>query len=434
LAFKITSVLSREIIDSRGNPTVEVELGLSDGTVGRAMVPSGASTGKHEALELRDGDKSRFLGKGVLTAVRNIEQSLAPALIGKTFGDIEALDKVLLDLDGTHQKSKYGANALLGVSLAYAHAVASSTKTPLYRVFESWFGSRQPLSLPVPLMNIVNGGQHADNGLAIQEFMIVPHGFEKFSEALRAGCEVFHSLKKRLHDSGLATSVGDEGGFAPSVSGTENALDLICESIRAAGYQLGNQVSLALDVASSSFFDGSNGKYRYPNPAAAGTVDAVSMIDTYLRLSEKYPIVSIEDGLDEDDWTGWSRLTQKLGSRVQLVGDDLFVTQRARVEKGIHSHTANAVLIKVNQVGTLWETLETMRIAFENQYRCVVSHRSGETEDTTIAHLAVGTGCGQIKTGSLSRGERTAKYNELLRIEDSAARAGRPIPLAKWAK
>jgi enolase len=432
MSFRISSVLAREILDSRGNPTIEVEVTLGDGAFGRAMVPSGASTGKHEALELRDGEKGRYLGKGVRKAVENVEKKLAPALIGKTFADIKALDTAMLELDGTEQKSSLGANALLGVSLAYAHAVAASEKAPLYKIIQGWTGAKRPLALPIPLMNIVNGGQHADNGVAIQEFMIVPHGFEVFSESLRAGCEVFHALKKKLHQAGLATSVGDEGGFAPAVTSSENALDVICESIQAAGYKLGSQISLALDVAASSFYDETARKYRYPNPNNPASVDGNSMIETYARLIEKYPIISIEDGLEEDDWAGWTKLTSQLGSRTQLVGDDLFVTQQPKVEKGISQKAANAVLIKVNQVGTLWETLETMRTAFDNNYRCVASHRSGETEDTTISHLAVGTGCGQIKTGSLSRGERTAKYNELLRIEDAAKRAGHPIAFAKW--
>jgi enolase len=421
----ITKVHGREIIDSRGNPTVEVEVHLSNGGWGRAMVPSGASKGQHEALELRDGDKKRFLGKGALKAVHNVNGDIAKVLQGKSFASLKALDQALIDFDGTPQKSKLGANAILGVSLAYAHAVAQSQKRPLFLTLNEMMGlSEKDLALPVPLMNILNGGVHANNGLEIQEFMIVPHGFESFSEALRAGCEVFQTLKNRLHDKHLSTAVGDEGGFAPELATNETALQLIAEAVDAAGYKLGEQISLALDVAASSFFDEASGKYSLGKEK----IGAAELMDYYGRLIEKYPMVSIEDGLEENDWANWKIFTTKFGEKVQLVGDDLFVTQTSFVERGIKEKVANCVLIKVNQVGSLSETFATMALCRQNNYNAITSHRSGETEDVTIAHLAVGSGCGQIKTGSASRSERTAKYNELLRIEEWGKENRKMIP------
>ena len=426
--MQIKSIHAREVLDSRGNPTVEVEAVLNDGTFGSSIVPSGASTGIHEALELRDGDAKRYLGKGTLKAVENINKILAPVVCGKEIADIAALDKWMLAADGTQQKSKLGGNALLGVSLAYARALATSRKIPLYRQIQEWMGrSDSELALPVPLMNIINGGVHADNGLAIQEFMIVPHGFGKFSEALRAGAEVFHHLKKILHAKGLATGVGDEGGFAPALTSNEKALESVCEAIQKAGYELGKQISLALDVAASSFYDGATKQYTM----AGEKWDRPRLVEYYAGLIEKFPIVSIEDGLEEDDWTGWKALTDRIGKTTQLVGDDLFVTQVRRLKQGIEEKTANAILIKVNQVGTLSETIDTMNLAKQAGYRSVVSHRSGESEDVSIAHLAVGSGCGQIKTGSASRSERIAKYNELLRIEERSAAGGKSIPFAR---
>lgn len=423
MSLSIADVYGREVLDSRGNPTLEVELRLSDGSWASAIVPSGASKGQHEALELRDGDKKRFLGKGVLTAVRHVNETLKPALVGKSFAEPAQLDKLLLALDGTPQKSKLGANTILGVSLAFAKALAGSEKRPVWVSWAEKMGTEA--SLPVPLMNILNGGEHANNGLEIQEFMIVPHGFGSFSEALRAGCEVFHHLKNELNDRGLSTAVGDEGGFAPDLKTTTETLELVLRSIEKAGYQPGKQISLALDVASSSFFESDKYEIRVGDKTR---LDAQGLIAFYAELAEKFPLVSIEDGLDENDWSGWKKLTALMGSRMQLVGDDLFVTQAAYVQKGIQEKAANAVLIKVNQVGSLTETLDTMALCRKHGYRTVVSHRSGETEDTTISHLAVASGCGQIKTGSASRGERTAKYNELLRIEDWAKRNGRPLP------
>lgn len=420
MSYKISKIHGREILDSRGNPTIEVEMTLSDGSWGRAMVPSGASTGEHEALELRDGDPKRFLGKGTLKAVKNVNEDLSKLLEGKSFANVHELDQATLQADGTPQKEKYGANALLGISLAFVHAVAAHQKRPLFFVMNQMLGlSERDLRLPVPLMNILNGGLHANNGLEIQEFMIVPHGFDSFAEALRSGCEVFQHLKKKLHDLHLSTAVGDEGGFAPSLKNNEQALEFISEAVQKAGYQLGKQISLALDVAASSFFNKESHQYSL-NYAGKKPIGREEMLKYYGALLEKYPLVSIEDGLDENDWAGWKQMTEKFGNRVQLVGDDLFVTQPLRVAKGISEKVANSVLIKVNQVGTLSETFDTMLACRANQYSAVASHRSGETEDVTIAHLAVGSGCGQIKTGSVSRSERTAKYNELLRIEEWA--------------
>ncbi len=426
MPFSISTIHGREVLDSRGNPTVEVELALSDGSIGRAIVPSGASKGQREALELRDGDKQRYLGKGTLTAVRVVNDTIAKLITGKPIEDVGSLDKWMLDADGTSQKSKLGANSILGVSLAFANAVATSRKTPLFNVIQEWMGTKE-LLLPIPLMNILNGGVHANNGLEIQEFMIVPHGFNRFSEALRAGAEVFQHLKQRLHDKHLSTAVGDEGGFAPSLKNNQEALELILLSIEQAGYAPGKQISLALDVAASSFFDEKTGKYTYDGTPIARS----NLLDVYGEWIKKFPLLSIEDGLEENDWKGWTEMTAKFGSKVQLVGDDLFVTQTQYVKRGIEEKAANSVLIKVNQVGSLSETMATMKLCRQAGYGAVTSHRSGETEDVTIAHLAVGSGCGQIKTGSLSRSERTAKYNELLRIEEWAERNRRPIPYSK---
>lgn len=417
----IAKVHGREVLDSRGNPTVEVEVTLKDGSFGRAIVPSGASTGQREVLELRDGDPKRYLGKGVLTAVKSVNDTLARLLSGKTVPDIATLDKWMNEADGTPQKGKLGANAILGVSMAYVHAVAQSRKTPLYLVINEMMGvPASEMKLPVPLMNIINGGLHANNGLEFQEFMIVPHGFDRFSEALRAGTEVFQHLKKKLHDKHLSTAVGDEGGFAPALKDNREAVEYICAAIKAAGYTLGKHVSLAMDVAASSFYDEHKKQYSLGNRD--------QLMGFYGELLREYPIVSIEDGLEENDWTGWRELTQKFGAKTQLVGDDLFVTQAQYVRRGIEEKVANAVLIKVNQVGTLSETFETMALCRKAGYGAVTSHRSGETEDVTIAHLAVGSGCGQIKTGSLSRSERTAKYNELLRIEEWARANSKSLP------
>ncbi|MDP1852788.1 MAG: phosphopyruvate hydratase [Candidatus Omnitrophota bacterium] len=404
----IKKVWAREILDSRGNPTVETDVILDNGVLGRAAVPSGASTGELEALELRDGDKSRYLGKGVLKAVNNVNTKIAVKIKGLS-PDFRKIDKFLLELDGTDNKSSLGANAILGVSLAVAKAAANSAKKPLYR----YLGKDKANILPVPSMNILNGGLHADNNLDIQEFMIMPIGAGSFSEALRKACEVFHNLKSLLKSKGLSTSVGDEGGFAPSLKSNEEALELIIQAIEKAGYKPGKDIYLALDVAASSF--GKDGKYKL---RLGGEQDAEGMIAMYKGILSKYPVVSIEDGLGEDDWDGWKKLTDELGKKAQLVGDDLFVTNTKILQKGIDKKTANAILIKVNQIGTLSETLDAIELAKKYNYKSIISHRSGETEDTTIAHLAVASGCGQIKTGSLSRTERIAKYNELLRIEE----------------
>jgi enolase len=427
----ISTVRGRELLDSRGTPTLEVEIHLQDGSVGRALVPSGASTGEHEALELRDNDPKRFFGKGVLLAVKNVNEILGKKIVGRSFEDLRALDNSLLEEDASVQKSKLGGNSILGVSLAFAHALASSEKKPLFVSLNEQMGLQSAdFKLPVPLMNIINGGMHADNGLEFQEFMIVPHGFGNFADALRAGVEVFQTLKKKLHQAKLSTSVGDEGGFAPVLKSNIEAMTLACEAIEAAGYQLGNQVSLALDVAASSFFSKDSGDYLFTSQGK-GNVSRDEMVEMYLTLVGRFPVVSIEDGLDENDWDGWTALTERLGKKIQLVGDDIFVTQVAKVQEGIRRKCGNAVLIKVNQVGSLSETFDTMALCRENNYKTVVSHRSGETEDVTIAHLAVASGCGQIKTGSVSRSERTAKYNELLRIEEWGKTNGKPIAFAK---
>lgn len=404
---KIKKVLAREILDSRGNPTVEVDCFLDNGILGRAAVPSGASTGDNEALELRDGDKKRYLGKGVLKAVANVNTTINSALIGQT-ADFKKVDKLLIKLDGTEFKSNLGANAILGVSMAVAKAAALAKKQPLYR----FLGGEKAKILPVPQMNILNGGMHADNNLDIQEFMIMPAGAPTFSDALRMATEVFHSLKSILNSKKLSTSVGDEGGFAPSLNSNEEALTLIIEAIKKAGYLPGKDISLALDCAASSFCK--DGKYTFEG-SQKSAADLTAIYEGWLS---RYPILSIEDGLSEHDWSGWRQMTKELGDKVQLVGDDIFVTNPKIFKKGIAQNLGNAILIKVNQIGSLSETLEAIAIAKKNKYNAIISHRSGETEDTTIAHLAVATGVGQIKTGSLSRTDRICKYNELLRIEE----------------
>ena len=409
----IERIHAREILDSRGNPTLEVDVVTRGGSLGRAAVPSGASTGEHEALEMRDGDKGRYLGKGVTKAVANVNGKLAGAMVGQDAAAQATLDRAMIDLDGTPNKSKLGANAMLGVSLAAARAAADAHGLPLYR----YLGGAAARTLPLPMMNVVNGGAHADNGLDIQEFMVLPVGAPTFAEALRWGAEVFHALKKLLAGRGLTTSVGDEGGFAPRLGTNEDALKVLVEAIGAAGYTAGKDICLGLDVAASEFFDKKTGKYSLKAEGLNG-VDSAAVVDLMASWASRYPIVNIEDGMAEDDWDGWARLTTKLGSTLQLVGDDVFVTQSARLQKGIAGGVANSILIKVNQVGTLTETLEAVNLAHRSGYRAVVSHRSGETEDPFIADLAVATGCGQIKTGSLSRSDRTSKYNQLLRIEE----------------
>jgi enolase len=410
----ITDIRAREIIDSRGNPTVEVDVELESGVIGRAAVPSGASTGEHEAVELRDGDAERFLGKGVLQAVENVDSVIAPELIGLDACDQISVDQAMLDLDGTPNKGKLGANAILGVSLACAHAASDALGLPLYK----YLGGPNARILPVPMMNVINGGSHSDAPIAFQEFMIRPIGAASFSEAIRMGAECFHSLKKVLKSRGLSTAVGDEGGFAPEFGGTEDALDTLCLAVEKAGYQVGKDITFALDCAASEFF--SNGVYDYSKfEGEAGAQRNSEEQANYLaELSEKYPIDSIEDGCDENDWDGWKALTDKIGDRVQLVGDDLFVTNVSFLQKGIDLGVANSILIKVNQIGTLTETLQAIELGKVNGYNSVISHRSGETEDTTIADIAVAVNAGQIKTGSMSRSDRIAKYNQLLRIEE----------------
>lgn len=408
----IVDVMAREVLDSRGWPTVEVDVTLESGVTGRAIVPSGASTGVHEALERRDKDESRYLGRGVLSAVDAVNDVLADVVLGLDARDQDLVDAALIAADDTPNKSNYGANAILGISLAAARAAAEAGRTPIYR----HLGGVLANTLPVPLMNVINGGAHADNSLDVQEFMLVPHGAEDFREALRAGAEVFHHLKKRLKEEGHVTAVGDEGGYAPNLKTNEEALALLVESIEAAGYRPGVDVSLALDVAATEFYHAESKLYKLTGEGTELTAEG--MVDLYEDWCDRFPIVSIEDGLGEDDWSGWALMTERLGDTVQLVGDDLFVTNPERLARGITDGVANAILIKVNQIGTLSETLEAIQMAQQAGYACVVSHRSGETEDTTIAHLAVGTNAGQIKTGSLSRSERIAKYNELLRIEE----------------
>ncbi len=409
---EIKDIRAREILDSRGNPTIEVDVILADGTLGRAAAPSGASTGSREALELRDGDKSRYLGKGVKTAVANVNSSIRSALLDKDVTQQELIDKKMIELDGTENKEKLGANAILAVSLASAKAGALSQRLPLHQYIANLRG-QNTLSMPVPMMNILNGGEHADNTVDIQEFMIEPVGFNSFSESLRAGAEIFHSLKSVLKKQGLNTAVGDEGGFAPNLRSNEEALVVIMQAIEQAGYQAGKDIYLALDCASSEFYK--NGKYVLAGEGKE--YDSQGFSDYLAHLTEQYPIISIEDGLDESDWDGWAYLTKQLGEKVQLVGDDLFVTNPKILQEGIDKNIANAILIKFNQIGTLTETLDAIYLAKENGYATVISHRSGETEDSTIADLAVGTASGQIKTGSLCRSDRVAKYNQLLRIE-----------------
>lgn len=411
----IVDVYAREVLDSRGNPTVEVEVTLEDGSFGRAIVPSGASTGAYEAVELRDDDANRFLGKGVMQAVTNVNTVIAPALLDAYALDQVAIDSLLLELDGTPNKGKLGANAILGVSLAVARAAADCVGLPLYR----YIGGVNAKELPVPMMNILNGGKHADNNVDIQEFMILPVGAASFAEALRMGTEVFHNLRSVLKKKGYNTAVGDEGGFAPNLSSNEEALEVIVEAIHKAGYKPGEDICLGLDVAASELY--SDGKYQLAGEGLAMT--SAQMVDYYANLVNKYPVISIEDGLAEDDWEGWKLLTQNLGTRVQLVGDDLFVTNTAKLEKGISMGVANSVLVKVNQIGTLTETLNTIEMAKRAGYTAVISHRSGETEDVTIADLAVAVNAGQIKTGAPSRTDRVAKYNQLLRIEEELDQA-----------
>ena len=415
----IVDITARQILDSRGNPTVEVDVLLESGAKGRAAVPSGASTGAHEAVELRDEDKKKYLGKGVLKAVGFVNQEIAEELVGMDPEEQVLIDQTMIELDGTKNKAKLGANAILGVSMACARAVADELDVPLYK----YLGGPYSHLLPVPLMNIINGGKHADNPVDFQEFMIMPVGAESFSEALRCGAEIFHALKKQLHDAGMNTNVGDEGGFAPAVSSATEALDFIMKSITAAGYKPGEDVTIALDCAATEFFK--NGKYELEGEKRSLT--SAQMIAYYQELCEKYPIVSIEDGLSEDDWEGWIALNKALGDRIQLVGDDLFVTNPERLAEGIEREAANAILVKVNQIGTLTETFEAIEMAKRAGYGIILSHRSGETEDSTIADLAVATNAGQIKTGSLSRSDRIAKYNQLLRIEEELG------PAAKYA-
>lgn len=428
---EIIEVRAREILDSRGNPTVEAEVRLAGGASGRAAVPSGASTGTHEALELRDGDNGRYLGKGVRRAIENIRDVLQPAVLGLDASEQAAVDMTLLDTDGTENKSKLGANSLLAVSLATARAAAEAFGLPLYR----YLGGVSARLLPVPLLNLINGGAHADNGLDVQEFMVVPLGAPDFAEALRTGVEVFHQLKKVLKSKGLMTAVGDEGGFAPALPRNEAALEALMTAVEKAGYKPGVDVALAMDVAASEFYDAKAAAYKLDGKQ----LSSEEMVEWYAGLCERYPIVSIEDGMAEDDWTGWGLLTKRLGQRVQLVGDDLFVTNLTRLRRGLDAGIANSILIKVNQIGTLTETVDAVQLAQRAGYTAIISHRSGETEDTFIADLAVGLGAGQIKTGSASRSERTAKYNQLLRIHEELGRASRfagrsafrtPVPAA----
>lgn len=424
----IDEIVAREILDSRGNPTLEVDVTAEDGSFGRAAVPSGASTGHAEALELRDGDPDRYLGRGVLRAVQNVNETLIEIIGGLEVTDQATIDAALVQADGTENKGHLGANALLGVSLAAAKCGADAAGLPLFR----YLGGADARILPVPLLNVINGGAHADNTLDIQEFMLVPAGLPSFSTALRAGAETFHHLKKLLNDQGKSTGVGDEGGFAPELSTARETLDLLVSAIEMAGYRAGEDIYLALDVAATEVSDGGGAPYAFPGenlPAA----DASAMTALYGELISEYPLISIEDGLGDEDWDGWGALTEALGSKVQLVGDDIFVTNVERLRRGIEAHAANAVLIKPNQIGTLTETLDAVRMAATNSYAVVMSHRSGETTDTTIADLAVATGCGQIKAGSASRGERIAKYNQLLRIEESLGSTGQYAGRAAFA-
>jgi enolase len=418
--MEITKVVGREILDSRGNPTVEADVYLSDGSTGRAAVPSGASTGEHEAVELRDGDQARYLGKGTRTAVENIDAAIAPQIGGMDASEQSAIDRFMIELDGTENKSKLGANAILAVSMAVARAAASSYRMPLYR----YIGGVSACVLPVPMMNILNGGAHADNSVDPQEFMIVPYGAEKFSEALRWGAEVFHTLKKVLKKRGYSTSVGDEGGFAPNLKSNQEAIDVVLEAISQAGYRPGDDIGIALDPAASEFYDAGAKKYVFKKSDKSQHTSE-QMVDFWENWVRQYPIVSIEDGMAEDDWDGWKLMTDRLGQKIQLVGDDLFVTNTERLQQGIDRGVANSILIKLNQIGTVTETLDAIRMASQAGYTSVISHRSGETEDAFIADLAVATGAGQIKTGSLSRTDRIAKYNQLLRIEEELGSASK---------
>ena len=411
--LEIIDVRGREIIDSRGNPTVEVDVALAGGAIGRASVPSGASTGEHEAWELRDGDAKRYGGKGVLKAVENINKIIAPEVSGHDATLQPAIDKIMLDLDGTPNKSRLGANAILGVSLAVAKAAAIQLNLPLFK----YLGGPNAKVLPVPMMNIINGGAHSDSPIDFQEFMIMPKGAPTFRESLRYGAEVFHALKDVLHDRGLSTAVGDEGGFAPALKSADDALECIAQAVKRAGYTLGTDIFIALDVASSEFYDPSRNLYVFKKSDGLGRT-AEELTAYYQELQKKYPIISIEDGCAENDWLGWEQLTKAMGGNTQLVGDDLFVTNVEFLNQGISRHVANAVLVKVNQIGSLTETLDTVELAKDNKYSAIISHRSGETEDATIADIAVATNAGQIKTGSLSRSDRMAKYNQLLRIEE----------------
>ena len=412
--MKIQRVHAREVLDSRGQPTIEVDVVLKNGSLGRATVPSGASTGEHEAVELRDGDK-RFLGKGVERAVGNVNRILAPRLRGREAKDQEGIDRLMIELDGSPNKGNLGANAILGVSLAVAKAQARTEKLPLYR----YLGGPRAKTLPVPMLNVLNGGVHADNNVDVQEFMVIPYGMESFAEALRAAAEIFQTLKKVLQSRGYSTSVGDEGGFAPRLKGNEEAIELILEAVAQAGYRTGDQVVLGLDVAASEFFEDGRYFFKKSDGVRRGIEE---MLRLYEDWAKKYPIISLEDPLGENDWDGWKMLTELLGDKIQIVGDDIFVTNKERLQRGIESGVANSILIKVNQIGTLSETLETMRLAKKTGYTTVISHRSGETEDSTISDLAVATNAGQIKTGAPCRGERTAKYNQLLRIEEELGR------------
>ena len=414
MSIAISLIQGRQILDSRGNPTVEVDVILEDGTLGRAAVPSGASTGEHEAVELRDNDKTKWVGKGVAKAVENVNSKIAPELIGLDPRDQEAIDQLMIDLDGTPNKAKLGANAILGVSMAVARAAAEASNLPLYR----YLGGSAARTLPVPMMNILNGGKHADNNVDFQEFMIQPWGFGSFSEALRAGVEIYHALKKVLHKNKMSTAVGDEGGFAPNLKDNEDALKVIGEAVEAAGYTFGKQIFVALDPAASELWDAQKKGYKFFKSNPDKILSSEQMADYWAKWCEKYPIRSIEDGLAENDWAGWKKLTDRLGKKVQLVGDDLFVTNVKFLEKGIDTDTANSILVKVNQIGTLSETFAAVNLAMRNGYSAVLSHRSGETEDATIADIAVATNCGQIKTGAPARSDRVAKYNQLLRIEE----------------
>ena len=420
--MEIVKVIGREILDSRGNPTVEADVHLADGNMGRAAVPSGASTGEHEAVELRDGDKGRYLGKGTRKAAENVTKEIAPHITGMDAADQGAIDRAMIELDGTPNKGRLGANAILAVSMAVARAEAASQQTPLYR----YLGGVQAVLLPVPMMNIINGGAHADNSVDAQEFMVAPYGAESFAEALRMGAEVFHTLKGVLKKRGYSTAVGDEGGFAPNLKSNEEALEVVMEAINGAGYKPGEQIGITLDPASSEFYDKSRNKYVFKKSDKSERTSE-QMVEFWANWVDKYPIVSIEDGMAEDDWDGWKKLTDAIGDRCQLVGDDLFVTNTQRLIMGIERGVANSILVKVNQIGSLTETLDAMQTAYKAGYTCISSHRSGETEDSFIADLAVATNAGQIKTGSASRTDRICKYNQLLRIEEELG------PSAKYA-